>query len=122
MKKLLGVMLLAGGSLFAAPHFSIGIGVGAPAYYPPSAEVAVQPPYPGSGYTWVDGYWAPGGAWVAGYWAPPAYYEPPTYYAPPAYYGARGNVRMDRDRDRGWNHERDEHYDRGRGHDEGFRR
>ena len=115
MKKLLGVMLLAGGSLFAAPHFSIGIGVGAPAYYPPPAVVAVQPPCPGPGYTWVDGYFGVGGGWVAGYWAPPAYYAAPAY-------GRVGHGRdRDRDRDRD-RHEREEHHERERGYVNGFRR
>ena len=66
-KRLLPLMLLAGGSLFAAPHVSVGIGIGAPAYYPPAPVVVnSRPPCPGPGYTWVDGYWANGG-WTAGY-------------------------------------------------------
>jgi len=93
MKKLIGVMLLAGSSLFAAPHFSIGIGVGAPGYVPPAA-VAVQPPCPGPGYSWVDGYWA-NGAWIAGYWAPPAHYAARAY---PVYRHGRD---WDRDHFRG---------------------
>jgi hypothetical protein len=34
------------------------------------------PPYPGYGYTWVDGYWYQAGPrrlWRGGYWAPPVY-------------------------------------------------
>ena len=39
--KLLAVMLLAGGSLFAETRFSIGVGIGTPAYYaPPAPPVA----------------------------------------------------------------------------------
>src|SRR5581483_4594231 len=93
-KKLFAVMLLAGGALFAETHFSIGVGVVGPAYYPPTGPgFAVQPPSPGPGYTWVDGYWDNGG-WVNGYWAPPEYgygapgYVNPGYVAPPAYYAA----------------------------------
>lgn len=113
--KLLGMMLLAGSALFAAPRISVGIGVGTPAYYPPAAVVA-QPPSPGPGYVWVDGYWAPNGAWVAGYWAPPAYYAAPGYPV----------IRHDGDRDRfvrgDRDHERDQHHDGGRDRGEGFRR
>ena len=97
--KLLTVMLLAGGALFAAPRISIGIGVGAPRYYAPAPVVAVRPPCPGPGYSWVDGYWTPGRTWVAGYWAAPyrgAYVAAPHY----AYRG------RDWDRGRGWEHRR----------------
>jgi hypothetical protein len=91
--KLLGLMLLVGASAFAATYFSIGVGIGTPGYYAaPPAPVAVRPAYPGPGYNWVDGYWAPNGAWVAGYWAPPAYIG--SYRTAPRYY--------DRD-DRGYN-------------------
>ena len=79
--KFLAVLLLTGASAFAA-HFSIGVGIGYPAYAP--APVAVyapppppvvtyyRPPYPGPGYSWISGYWYPSGpryAWRAGYWA-----------------------------------------------------
>ena len=89
--KLLTLMLLAGSSMFAATHFSVGIGVGAPRYYAPAPVVAVPPPSPGPGYTWVAGYWAPGGTWVAGYWAAPhrgVYRVAPRYY-----YHGRGHWR-----------------------------
>ncbi len=100
--KLIALMMLAGGSLFAQTHVSIGIGLG-PGYYPPPV-VAVRPPCPGPGYTWVDGYRERGGAWMAGYWA-----------APNGYY--RRDFDGDRwrrgDRDREWReHDRDR--DRGR--------
>ncbi len=119
-KKLLPLMLLAGGSLFAETHFSVGIGVGAPAYYPPAAVAAVRPPCPGPDYSWVDGYWADG-AWVAGYWAPPAYYAAPRYREYRHDWDDRDHDLYrdryrdhDRDRDRGWDHDR--------GYREGFRR
>src|SRR5579871_6259819 len=101
-KRLLPLMLLAGGSLFAAPRVSVGIGIGAPAYYPPPPPVVnSRPPCPGPGYTWVDGYWANGG-WIAGYWAPP--YNP---YVAPGYYGHdRDDYRW---RDRDGDHDRDDH-------------
>lgn len=80
--KLFALFLLAGTSMFARTHFSIGVGIGVPAYgyYAPAyiapAPVAVIPPIPGPGYTWVAGYWYPAGPrryWVAGHWAPPVY-------------------------------------------------
>lgn len=102
--KLLGLMLLAGSSAFAATHFSVGIGAGSPAYYPPvpaAVVSAVVPPSPGPGYTWVAGYYDPYGGWVPGYWAPPAvgYYAAPRIIAPPVYRGY-----YDRDWDRGHEH------------------
>jgi hypothetical protein len=104
--KLLGMMLLVGASAFAATHFSIGVGIGTPGYYAvPPAPVAVRPAYPGPGYNWVDGYWAPNGAWVAGYWAPPVY---------------EGYWRGERERDhRDWDRNRDRREERGHafGHD-----
>jgi len=63
----MAVMMLLAGGLFAAPHVTVGIGIGI------SAPVAVvRPVCPGPGYNWVNGYYAPNGVWVAGYWAPPA--------------------------------------------------
>jgi len=117
-------MLLAGGSLFAAPHVSIGIGVGTPGYYPPPPPAVVdsRPPCPGPGYSWVDGYWANGG-WISGYWAPP---YGNSYYAAPQY---RMHDRDDYYRGRDWDHDRDDRrfnrerdHDRGRGFGNGFRR
>ncbi len=50
-KAILGMMLLAGGSLFAAPRVSIGVSFGSP------APVYVgRLACPGPGYVWVDGY------------------------------------------------------------------
>ena len=79
--KLLTLLLLAGCSLFARGHFSVGIGIGSyrypyyapvPVYYgPPVPVVAYGPPCPGPGYSWVSGYWYPAGrrhVWRAGYW------------------------------------------------------
>ena len=105
-KALLGMMLMAGGlagSLAAAPRVHIGIGFGAPA-----PVVAAIPPSPGFGYTWINGYYAPGGAWVAGYWAPPVNVVAPAPI-----------VRYDHvDRDRGFDRGRafDRHDDRGGEH------
>jgi hypothetical protein len=73
--KLVVAMLLAGSSMFAETHFSIGIGVGGYGYAAPPV-VAYAPPCPGPGYTWVDGYWDQAGPrrfWRDGYWASPVY-------------------------------------------------
>jgi hypothetical protein len=71
-KKILAGLLLAGGTMFAAPRvsFDIGIGVPAPVVVAPPVVVAV-PPSPGPGYVFVDGYWDFAGGhrvWRAGYW------------------------------------------------------
>ncbi|HEY1239990.1 MAG TPA: hypothetical protein VGF16_05510 [Bryobacteraceae bacterium] len=110
-KKLIATMLLAGSALFAETHFSIGVGVGAPAYYPPAPPVVVaRPPMPGPGYTWVDGY-RNNGVWMNGYWAPPVVVAPRAHYVAPRYR-------------RDWNHDRRSDHDRGRDYDRGhdFRR
>ena len=71
--KLMVLVLLAGGSMFAQTRFSIGIGVGGyqPGYAPAPAYAFNQPPMPGPDYDWVDGYWSGSGprhSWIAGYW------------------------------------------------------
>ncbi|MBZ5622231.1 MAG: hypothetical protein LAQ69_26405 [Acidobacteriia bacterium] len=95
--KLFAILLLAGSSLFARTHFTVGIGVGfggygygyyAPPPLPP--VVAYRPPCPGPGYAWINGYWVPSRpryAWRAGYWARPPYVR--AYWVAPRYYGHR---------------------------------
>src|SRR5882762_7439402 len=79
MKTKLAVMFLAGSSLFAATHISIGVGLGGYGggyYAPPPPPVAYAPPCPGPGYSWVNGYWdsvASRRSWRPGYWARPQY-------------------------------------------------
>jgi hypothetical protein len=112
MKTKLAVLagaLIAGGTMFAQPRVSIGIGVGGfgPGYYPPPAYAQYAPPCPGPDYTWVDGYWAPQGGrnvWTAGFWRPPVvgYRVAPRYVAPRYYNSYRG---YDRDHDRGRDHD-----------------
>src|SRR5436190_21840748 len=97
--KLLGILLLAGSSLFARSHFSVAVGIGPGygyGYYPPAPVVVyepppppvryVAPPCPDPEYSWVNGYWHPAGrrwAWRAGYWGrrphPRAYWVGPRY-------------------------------------------
>src|SRR5438128_3253618 len=71
--KLLAMMFLAGGSMFAQTRFSIGIGLGGrgAGFYQPPPYAYNTPPCPGPDYTWVDGYWSQNygrNTWVDGYW------------------------------------------------------
>jgi len=102
--KLLALLFLAGGTMFAGARVVVGVGVGVgyppppvyafappPVYAyapPPPPPVAYVPPVPGPGYTWVGGYWYPAGprwAWRAGYWAHPPYAH--SHWVAPRYYG-----------------------------------
>jgi len=109
MKKLLAAMMLTAGLGFAA-QISVGIHIGHP---PRPRVVRIQPPSPGVGYSWVDGYWYPVGSrytWHDGYWTRPPYegsvwvgsrYEGGMYYQ--GYWnGDRGRIEHDHqwDRDR----------------------
>jgi WXXGXW repeat (2 copies) len=97
--KLLALLLLAGGSLFAGSHVFFGVGVGVygggyyPGYYappPPPPAAAYYPAAPGPGYSWVGGYYYPVGPryhWRAGYWTPRPYVG--AYWVAPRYYGRR---------------------------------
>ena len=76
--KLLMLLLLVTGSVFAGPRFFVGVdvGVAAPYYVAPVSAppvlVAYRPPCPGPGYVWVNGYYYPVGpryGWRDGYWA-----------------------------------------------------
>jgi hypothetical protein len=53
-RKLLAGLILAGGSLFAGPRFSVGFGFRTPAPYAAPAPI---PPCPGPDYVFVNGYW-----------------------------------------------------------------
>jgi len=113
--KLIALLVLAGGTLLAQTHFSIGVGIGVPYAPPPPPAVAYMPPCPGPQYIWVPGYYYPAGprfVWRAGYWARPpyagAYWVAPRYYQNHYYagYWGRGAVRPaehhDNGRHRGW--------------------
>ena len=123
-KKLLAMMLVAGGSMFAQTRFSIGINFGGPRYAPPVAVAAYRPVAPGPGYIWVDGYTDEYGNWVDGYWALPPYAG--AYWVAPRYYGGRfvagywgGERHFDRDdfRFRESREFREHDFDRGRSFD-----
>lgn len=133
--RLAVVLLLAGASLFAETHVSIGIGVGGyGGYYAAPPEVVYQPPCPGPDYAWVDGYWesvGPRRCWRHGYWARRHYesyrhYDRDPYYGDRYYgnehhgYGGYGNGFRNSGHGEHWNHERHEHdrHEHGRhGHD-----
>jgi len=79
--KLLTVLRLAASAAFAQ-RFSVGVGIGAPGYYPP-AGVYGAPCGPGS--VWIDGYNDGNGYWVDGYCAVPPYGD--AYWVAPGFYG-----------------------------------
>ena len=92
--KLMALLLVAGGSLFAETHWSIGVGIGSPGYYAPAPAYAYsapayayRPPCPGPGYAWIDGYYDGYGRWADGYWAQPPYTG--AYWVAPRVYGGR---------------------------------
>ncbi len=68
MKKLIGMLVLAGSSLFAGPRFVVGVGIGAPIVPVAPAPVVTYPapvvpyvaPYPYvAGPRYYPGYWRP---------------------------------------------------------------
>ncbi len=73
---LLPVLTFSGAMMLSAatPAFAQADGyITAP---PPPLRYQVQPPSPGDGYAWTDGYWASQGgqyAWVPGVWVQPPY-------------------------------------------------
>ena len=74
--RLMALMLMAGGALFAETRVAIGVQIGRPAPVVVPAPVAVsvyRPPCPGPGYVWIAGYYDEFGNWYEGYWALPPY-------------------------------------------------
>ena len=119
--KLLVLMLMAAGAVFA--QLSIGVRIGPP---PRARVVRVQPRSPGEGYSWIGGYWYPVGhryQWHEGYWTRPAYagahwVEPRhdgTLFYEGYWDGDRGRVAHDHrwdknsDRNRDFNRDHDRH-------------
>jgi len=94
--RLLVLLLVAAGSVFAGTHVVVGVGVGGGYghgyYVAPPPVVGYAAPYPG--YNWVGGYWywsGPHRYWHAGTWAAPRVYG--GYGVGPRYYGGfRGRV------------------------------
>ena len=120
-RKLLALMLFAGGSVFA--QISIGVTIGPP---PPPRIVGIQPACPGPEYAWVQGYWYPAGnhyRWHEGYWSRPpyagAYWVAPHHdgerYFEGYWEGERGRLkhdhRWDRDRERDYHREHEREHD-----------
>jgi hypothetical protein len=72
--KLLAVMLLAGGSMFAQSRLSVGVNVGG--FGAGYTQTAIPygyavPPSAGPDYAFVDGYWSQDHGhrlWVSGFW------------------------------------------------------
>lgn len=118
--KLLAMMLLAGGALFAAPQVSVSIGIGTPYYAPVPAPpvVTYTPPCPGPGYNWIPGYYYPSGrrfTWQAGYWSRPPYEG--AYWVGPRYRDHRYYQGYWQRRERRWDDDdrgRWDRHDRGR--------
>ena len=69
--KLMALMLLAGGAVFAQPRIAIGVQIGRPA--PVAVVEGYRPPCPGEGYVWIEGYYDEFGNWIEGYWDLPPY-------------------------------------------------
>jgi hypothetical protein len=87
--RLMALMLMAGGALFAGTHVAIGVQIGrpAPVFVPaPVAVNAYRPPCPGPGYTWIEGYYDEFGNWYEGYWALPPYVG--AYWVAPRFIGS----------------------------------
>jgi WXXGXW repeat (2 copies) len=82
--KLLALIALAGGSLFAQSRFSVGVAIGSgpgPAYYRP-APVAVPAYRPG--FVWVEGHSIRtrfGREWIPGHWVRRAAFNPYRAYS-----------------------------------------
>ncbi len=118
--NLLAVALIAGGTMFAQPRVSIGIGFGGyghGVYAPPVYAQQYVPACPGPDYVWVDGYYAQQG-WIDGFWRAPyvtgygygysaGYRMAPRYVEPRYYNSYRSYDRDDRNRD----HDRNRGYD-----------
>ena len=86
--RLMALMLVAGGALFAQTHVAIGIQIGRPVLVPAPVVVnAYRPPCPGPGYVWIDGYYDEFGNWYDGYWALPPYAG--AYWIAPRFTGGR---------------------------------
>ena len=90
--KLLALLFVACGSIFAHTNvfFGIGVGGGYGYYPPPPPVVAYAAPAPGPGYSWINGYYYPAGprwAWRSGYWAPRPFVG--ARWVAPRYYGHR---------------------------------
>ncbi len=115
--KVLLLTLLAAGAVFA--QVSVGIRIGAP---PQARAMRAQPPSPGAGYSWINGYWYPEAnkyKWHDGYWTRPAYegshwvephHDGQQYFA--GYWdGDHGQVNHDHKWDKDKSHNRDYNHD-----------
>jgi hypothetical protein len=88
--RLMALMLMAGGALFAQTRVAIGVQIGRPApvvVRAPVADYSYRPPFPGPGYVWIEGYYDEFGDWYEGYWALPPYAG--AYWVAPRFVGSR---------------------------------
>jgi hypothetical protein len=88
--RLMALMLMAGGAMFAQTRVSIGVQIGPRPVYgyapvAPPVAVAYRPPCPGPGYVWIDGYRDDYGDWFDGYWTLPPYVG--AYWIAPRFVG-----------------------------------
>jgi WXXGXW repeat (2 copies) len=112
-RKLLGLLLFAGMSVFG--QISVGVHIGPP----PPLRIEVRHASPGPGYSYVDGYWYPVGGhykWHGGYWSRPPYegaawvgphHDGQQYYQ--GYWHGAGHEDMAHDHASDRAHERDYH-------------
>ena len=84
--RLMALMLIAGGALFAETHVAVGVQFGMPVPAPMAVN-AYRPPCPGPGYVWIDGYYDAYGNGQEGYWALPPYAG--AYWVAPQFYGGQ---------------------------------
>jgi hypothetical protein len=113
MKKLLVLLLLAVGTMFAV-DLSLGVRIGPP---PRPRVIRVRPVSPGPNLVWVDGYWYPVGShyrWHNGYYTRP-HYEGALWVAPrhdgERYYAGYWNGPRGRyEHDHHWDHEHNRDY------------
>src|SRR5689334_226733 len=81
--KLLALILMAGGSMFAQSRFSVGVSIGSgpgPVYYRP-APVAMRAYRPG--FVWVEGHMIRtrfGREWIPGHWERRSRFNSDYYY------------------------------------------
>jgi hypothetical protein len=121
--KVIVMMLLAAGAVFA--QVSLGIRIGAP---PPPRVEKVRPRSPGEGYVWVAGYQYPENGhykWHEGYWTRPAYagahwvepHHDGQQYFEGHWDGDKGQVNHDHKWDKNSDHNRDYNRDNRDNHD-----
>ena len=116
--RLMAILMLASGALFAETHVSIGVNIGPRPYYGPAPVVvgAYRPACPGPGYVWIDRYYDAYRTWYPGYWAMPPYAG--AYWVAPRFYGGHYYNGYWNGRGRSYYRNEDRHEYRERGHED----